>query len=191
MKLGENIRALREQFSFSQEILAEKVFVSRQTISNWENNKSYPDLHSLILLAQTFNTSIDELIKGDLNIMKETIKEENANKFSKLSLIFNVLFLVTLITPIPLFHFFDKTGLIIWIIIFAASMYVAVLVEKEKKKYNIQTYKEIIAFTEGKKLDEITKAREEGKRPYQKIMLAVLSAIFTVAIGIIFIKILN
>ena len=124
-------------------------------------------------------------------MMKETIKDENINKFNKLSTLYSVLLLILIISPIPLVHFLGGVGFAILLAEVVVTVYVAVLVEKEKKKYNIQTYKEIIAFTEGKKLDEITKAREEGKRPYQKIMLAVLSAIFTVAIGIIFIKILN
>ena len=66
------------------------------------------------------------------------------------------------------------------------------LVEREKKKFDMQTYREIIAFTEGKSLSEIEKAREEGKRPYQKVLLAVASRcsrsdcynVFLVAAGI-------
>ena len=48
----------------SQEALAEKVYVTRQTISNWENGKSYPDIHSLLLLSSVFHVTIDQLIKG-------------------------------------------------------------------------------------------------------------------------------
>lgn len=52
-------------------------------------------------------------------------------------------------------------------------MYFAIRVEKHKKKFDIQTFKEILAFTEGKSLDEIEKARESGKRVYQKIFLGI------------------
>ena len=75
MKFAENLKKYREIDSISQEELAEKIFVSRQTISNWENNKSYPDVNSLVLLSKTFNTSIDNLIKGDIEIMKEKINQ--------------------------------------------------------------------------------------------------------------------
>lgn len=61
--------------NLSQEELAEKVYVTRQTISNWENSKSYPDIHSLLLLGSVFNISLDQLIKGDIDIMKKEIKE--------------------------------------------------------------------------------------------------------------------
>lgn len=59
MKLGKQIKDFRNQFSFSQEELAEKMYVSRQTISNWENDKTYPDINSLVLMSQLFGTTID------------------------------------------------------------------------------------------------------------------------------------
>ncbi len=186
MKIGENIRSYRESISISQESLAEKVYVSRQTISNWENGKSYPDVNSLILLSDIFNVTVDNLIKGDASIMKNIIKESEIAQFNKLSMIYLVSLLLLIITPMPLFHFLDKIGIIIWVILSLITFYICFLVEKEKKKYDIQTYKEIIAFTEGKKLDEISKAREEGKRPYQKVFYAFISFIFTVAISFVF-----
>jgi hypothetical protein len=54
------------------------------------------------------------------------------------------------------------------------------------KKYNdIQTYKEIVAFTEGKKLDEIQKLREIGKRPYQKFLIAVVGAVIAALVSFV------
>ena len=63
MNIGSQIKKYREQLKISQEELADKVFVSRQTISNWENNKNYPDIKSLSLLSYIFNVSIDDFIK--------------------------------------------------------------------------------------------------------------------------------
>ena len=77
MELGSQIKKHRNELSLSQEELAEKVYVSRQTISNWENDKSYPDVNSLVLLSEVFNVSIDNLIKGDIEIMKEQISSED------------------------------------------------------------------------------------------------------------------
>ncbi len=65
------------------------------------------------------------------------------------------------------------------------------LVEKKKRKFDIQTYREIIAFTEGKGLDEIAKAKEEGKRSYQKILLAMAAGVITLLIAIVFTVILK
>jgi transcriptional regulator with XRE-family HTH domain len=77
MELGKQIKKIRNEMSLSQDALAEKIYVSRQTISNWENDKSYPDVNSLILLSEVFETSIDILIKGDVEIMKEQVKNED------------------------------------------------------------------------------------------------------------------
>ena len=63
MELGNQIKKYRSELQISQEQLADRIYVSRQTISNWENEKNYPDVNSLILLSEVFQTSIDKLIK--------------------------------------------------------------------------------------------------------------------------------
>ena len=181
MELGTQIRKYRNERTLSQEALAEKVYVS--------NDKSYPDVNSLVLLSEVFEISLDQLIK-DVEMMKEQIDQTDQKKFERLSNIFTILFLAVLITPVPLVHFLSYAGLAIWIVILGAGSYAAMLVEREKKKFDMQTYREIIAFTEGKSLSEIEKAREEGKRPYQKVLLAVayqkvLLAVASGAAGVI------
>ena len=69
----------------------------------------------------------------------------------------------------------------------ACAMFCALKVEKIKKNNDIQTYKEILAFTEGKRLDEIRKIEEKVKRPYQKIIAALLIAVIALSIcGLMF-----
>ena len=63
MELGSQIKKHRNDLSLSQDELAEKMYVSRQTISNWENDKSYPDVKSLLLLSEVFQTSMGVSIK--------------------------------------------------------------------------------------------------------------------------------
>lgn len=191
MELGTQIRKYRNERTLSQEALAEKVYVSRQTVSNWENDKSYPDVNSLVLLSEVFEISLDQLIKGDVEMMKEQIDQTDQKKFERLSNIFTILFLAVLITPVPLVHFLSYAGLAIWIVILGAGSYAAMLVEREKKKFDMQTYREIIAFTEGKSLSEIEKAREEGKRPYQKVLLAVASGAAGVIVTMFFLWMLG
>ena len=70
MELGNQIKKYRKERSLSQDALAERIFVSRQTISNWENDKSYPDVNSLVLLCDAFEISLDQLVKGDVETMK-------------------------------------------------------------------------------------------------------------------------
>ena len=59
MEVGRHIRELRGRFGLSQDDLAARVYVSRQTISNWENARTYPDLQSLVLLARIFGVTVD------------------------------------------------------------------------------------------------------------------------------------
>jgi len=80
MNIGRAIKEKRSQLSLSQEELAEKLYVTRQTIENWENDKSYPDIHSLILLSQIFDMTIDNLVKGDLEMMKKAIEKKDVGK---------------------------------------------------------------------------------------------------------------
>ena len=182
MNLGSQIRQYRNELSMSQDELAEKVYVSRQSISNWENDKTYPDINSLVLLSEVFKVSLDQLVKGDLEIMKKEISTQELVKFQRDGAILTVFFILMIVTPIPLAHFFGWWGMAIFVLIAIVGMYFAVRVEKHKKKHDIQTYKEISAFLEGKSLNEIQKARESGKRPYQKILLAVGSAILALVV---------
>ena len=191
MELGSQIKKHRNELSLSQEELAEKVYVSRQTISNWENDKSYPDVNSLVLLSEIFNVSIDNLIKGDIEIMKEQIRAEDRKEFESLSHIYAVLFFLAMLSPIPMFHFLRLVGIGIWLVLMGITLYVAFRLEKMKKQFDIQTYREIVAFSEGMRLDDIAKAREEGKRPYQKLLLALGSGILTLIIAISFAMLLK
>lgn len=185
MELGKQIRKYRTEANLSQEELADKIYVSRQTISNWENDRNYPDVKSLVLMSEVFRVSLDHLIKGDLEKMKEEIDKQEYVRFQRDSAIFTVLFIALLILPVPLVMLWKWLGMALYLCLFAIGMYFAVRIEKYKKKYDIQTYKEIVAFTDGKSLDEIEKAREQGKRPYQKTLLAAGSAVLVVIIALI------
>lgn len=175
----------------SQEELANRIYVTRQTVSNWENDKSYPDIHSLLLLSTFFHVSLDQLIKGDVKVMKETINKTDLQAFNRDSAIFTVLLLAFIMSVIPLAKFLGYYGLAISAVIFAAAMYYALKLEKTKKKYDVQTYREIIAFTEGKRLDEIELARESGKRPYQKILSAVICGVIALIVCVFWVWLLT
>ncbi len=65
MKIGDKIKNARIQKNYTQEQAAENLLVSRQTISNWENGKTLPDIISIIKMSELYEVSIDALIKGD------------------------------------------------------------------------------------------------------------------------------
>ena len=189
MELSSQIKKYRTELGLSQEELAEKVYVTRQTVSNWETGKSYPDIHSLLLLGTLFDLSLDQLIKGDLETMKEIINEQEVKKFNRYSTILSVLLALTIASAVPLFMWLEVYAFIPFGVLWAVTLFFAFKVDKLKKANNIRTYKEIVAFSEGRKLDEIDKRVEEGKRPYQKVLLivgvAVVTAIACLLIGLL------
>lgn len=171
MEVGRVIRNLRTEAGMSQEDLAEKVFVSRQTISNWENGKSYPDVQSLSLIAGHFGTSIDELVKGDLPMIAERIEEEDARaaeedvrEFRRNTALSSALAIVSLVVAGVAFDHENWLALAMCLLVYVIALYFTFLIEKAKKKYDVQTYREIRAFMDGKPLDEIGAQRVQ--RPF-------------------------
>lgn len=88
MEIGSKLKNSRSKAGLTQEAIAEKIGVSRQTISNWENNKSYPDIVSLINLSDLYSISLDELLKEDKKMIKHleesTDNVKSRQKFSKM-----------------------------------------------------------------------------------------------------------
>ena len=185
MELNEQIKKYRTEMNLSQEELAEKIYVTRQSVSNWENGKTYPDIHSLLLLSSLFGISLDQLVKGDIEIMKEEIKKEEIAKMNRYGKTYALMLIATAVSAVPLFMWLGVWAFIPWGIIWAVSLHFAFKVEKVKKGNDVQTYKEIVAFSEGKLLDDIQKQREIGKRPYQKILLVIGSAAVAFAVCVV------
>ena len=185
MELGKQIKMHRQEAELSQEELANRVYVSRQTILNWENDKSYPDVNSLVLLSEIFQITLDKLIKGDIGVMKEVIQKEEIEKMKRYGRIYTIMLIVTVVSAVPLFMWLGVWAFIPWGIIWAISMYFALKIEKVKKDNDVQSYKEIVAFSEGKLLDDIQKQCEIGKRPYQKNLLVIGSMLITLAVCVL------
>lgn len=146
MNFSKQLRKYREEMGFSQEVLAEKIYVTRQTISKWENDKTYPDIHNLIALSVLFDISLDELVRGDMDKMKQEIANEKMMRDSKGMLLFIML---TIIVGVPSIIILGKWGILPFGILWTIGMYFSFKIEKTQKQYNIKTYTEIIAFTEG------------------------------------------
>lgn len=183
--IGSKIKTLRLSKSMTQEQLAKALHVSAQAVSKWENGKSYPDIHSLLLLSALFDVSLDQLIKGDLETMKQEVNAADVKAMNRDAIIYTVLLAATIILPVPLLKWFDLYGLIPELLLWGSAMYFAHRLERIKKANNVQSYKEILAFSEGKRLDEIEQKVEAGKRPYQKVLLALLTAGITLLVGMV------
>lgn len=178
MELGGQIKRYRIRLGLSQEELADRIFVTRQSVSNWENGRTYPDLQSLLRLSDLFGLSLDELIKGDIETMKEEINKLEIQKMNRWGGILALLMLTLMLLPAPLLKLLDTAGfLLVMAPLFLVGMAVALKVEKIKKDNDVHTYKEIVAFSEGRRLDELDKAVEKGKRLYQALVAALSSAL--------------
>lgn len=180
MELGQQLKAHRKELGISQDELAEKIFVSRQSISNWENNKTYPDIHTLLLLAETFGVSLDELIKGDVEEMKEEINAQERAGFNRDTVCFAIFGIVTVLSIAPLYAFLDYIGCLIWALIVGVAGYFCGRVELYKTMFDIQTYKEILAFQQGADLSTLSAVRAERnvvKHRASKAVMAIASAL--------------
>ena len=83
MEISERLKQARIQSGMTQEQVAEKVMVSRVTLSHWENGKTLPDIASLISLSDLYQISLDELLKGDPKMtekVKKDAKDLNNNR---------------------------------------------------------------------------------------------------------------
>lgn len=101
MEIGEKVKKARTEMNMTQETAAENLMVSRQTISNWENGKSLPDIVSVIKMSELYQISLDDLLKGD-NVMMEKLEkdakllktEKSVLKYAWISLAIGVIILI-------------------------------------------------------------------------------------------------
>lgn len=76
MILSEQIKLGRKQLRMSQADLANAIWVSRNTVSNWERGDTTPDIQSLVLMSALFGLSLDEMVKGDEQVMAQVLERD-------------------------------------------------------------------------------------------------------------------
>ncbi|XZH18516.1 DUF3955 domain-containing protein (plasmid) [Clostridium perfringens] len=88
MNFGEQIKNIRKERNMTQGQMANILNVSRQAVSNWENNKNFPDLEMIIKISKIFSFSLDELILGDDgNMTKKLIKDGSETRLVKMNMV--------------------------------------------------------------------------------------------------------
>lgn len=162
MDISNQIKTRREAMGLSQEQLAEKLYVSRQTISNWERDKTYPDVQSLLMLSILFDTSIDTLVKGDVTVMEETVERDRKRMGTRMMRL-AVLMLLLLAAAFalilsPAFVWMEEAWGVgiasaVAFLPAVAALVVAAILEQIKRENDLVTYREILAFMDGE--DEI------------------------------------
>jgi transcriptional regulator with XRE-family HTH domain len=94
MIFGEKLKSERKKRGWSQEELAEKLFVSRQSVSKWETGLNYPSIEVIIKLSDLFEVTIDELLRSDKELREKVIKDSKRLAHPKLKFMVDVLFLI-------------------------------------------------------------------------------------------------
>ncbi|CAC6818093.1 Transcriptional regulator [Staphylococcus aureus] len=158
MNLSKQIKKYRERDGYSQEYLAEKLYVSRQSISNWENDKSLPDIHNLLMMCELFNVTLDDLVKGTIPFVPDIKAQRSLNLWTYVMLIFMAL---AAILMGPLVVYWNWTWGITVAIIMGIGFYASMKIEDLKKVHKMDNYDRIVAFMNGKDPSEVqtTKAR--------------------------------
>jgi transcriptional regulator with XRE-family HTH domain len=154
MNVGVQIKKYRQYYQYSQENLVEKVYVSRQTISNWENGRSYPDIQTLLMLSVLFDVSLDQLVKGDVDIMKEEISRQKS-AMKRWAWVMVLSFLATALLIGPTLNNESYIWLIPSLSLLFLGVFASIKIETIKKRYNLDNYERIVAFSEGQPTDII------------------------------------
>ena len=158
LNLSKQIKKYRERDGYSQEYLAEKLYVSRQSISNWENDKSLPDIHNLLMMCELFNVTLDDLVKGTIPFVPDIKAQRSLNLWTYVMLIFMTL---AAILMGPLVVYWNWTWGITVAIIMGIGFYASMKIEDLKEVHKMDNYDRIVAFMNGKDPSEVqtTKAR--------------------------------
>lgn len=179
MELATHIKEHRARLGMSQEELAEAIFVSRQTISNWETDRTYPDVQSLLLLSNLFDVSVDSLIKGDVEEMKATLSAE-AKKLNKLGIVMVASFavaaawiVITMLLDLSLAAIAVPAA-----ILFVPAVVSATLAERIKHDNQLFTYQAVEAFMQGEDPQVLTERNQRaGRIWWGKLALKTVAAI--------------
>ena len=179
MELGNQIRRRRKEQGLSQEQFAEKIYVSRQTVSNWETGRTYPDVQSLLLMSSVLDVTVDDLIKGDVEMMREE-KDRDAKRMNRLAwlmLLAELAAVLEMLLGLILWEWDVVPTLLCGAALTALAMVPATEIERLKKKHDILTYSEVSAFEKGQEIDRETPAGLRArKHPWRAKMLKTLVA---------------
>ena len=134
MEIGKKLKEARINSGLTQEQVAEDIKVTRQTISNWENERSYPDIMNVIDLSNLYSLSLDDLLKGDDKMIEHLEDNTNIVKSNR-KLIAAIMINVLLVILLVAFNMFlrDNQYYLIGVFCFAIISSAALLYQIIKK----------------------------------------------------------
>lgn len=154
MELARRIKEHRARLGMSQADLARALFVTRQTISNWETSRTYPDAQSLLLMSGLFGVSVDSLLKDDSQEMREALAagSRKMNRLGAVMAAFGLACAAWVVVGIAL----DWDTALIAVpaaALFAPAMCAAFLVDKMRHDNQLFAYQSVLAFLAGEDPD--------------------------------------
>ena len=163
MDLSRQIKELRQRDGLSQERLAERIYVTRQTISNWETGRSYPDAQSLLLLSVLFDISLDDLVKGDIEMMRDELEthKADARKLNIWAWVMGVCMIAGALSMFVTLKVFGPLGIVPSFALITVALVASFVLERIKKKHDLKTYTEIVAFIDGRPINREELVREK------------------------------
>lgn len=181
MELARRIKEHRARLGMSQANLARALFVTRQTISNWETSRTYPDAQSLLLMSGLFGVSVDSLLKDDSQEMKEALAagSRKMNRLGAVMAAFGLACAAWVVVGIAL----DWDTALIAVpaaALFAPAMCAAFLVDKMRHDNQLFAYQSVLAFLAGEDPDVSNRynqrAREHwvARRVAQTVLFIIL-----------------
>lgn len=168
MEVGKRIREERERTGISQEELARQIFVSRQTVSNWETGKTCPDVQSLLLMSNLFDVSVDSLVRGDAETMSKAIENYELERYKirmSMAAAAGLILLGAVMMAILVARGEDLHSplYVLAVLVLVASVAVSFIAERIERRYDIDTIREVQAFMEGADPDQISRERRIPK----------------------------
>lgn len=185
MEIGQRMRALRQGAGLTQDELAERLYVSRQTISNWETGKSYPDVESVSLACDLFDVSADALLKGDIMEMGKRVSEEDRGRLREDGWLFAVLLVAGCVGLSFSLARLDWLFVVVSLMAFGAAIFLSTRLERDKEGHDVQTFREVLAFSRGEGVDEIRDARSKMGKVASIVVRVLVGAAAGVVIGVV------
>ncbi|WP_300562309.1 helix-turn-helix transcriptional regulator [Companilactobacillus sp.] len=177
MNIGKRISTLRQMKNFSQDDLSVKLHVSRQTISNWENDRTYPDINSLVMLSDIFAVSLDNLVKEDLPLIKNKIKQTQIRLLAIGSISVIILTYLCLLVL--------KWSVSLGSLLVGATTVLGLVMiyyfSKVINSANLKTFRQVVDYVNGKPSQPITRSKK------QTIVQTLIGLVIGLALGLLII----
>lgn len=186
MELARRIKEHRARLGMSQADLARALFVTRQTISNWETSRTYPDAQSLLLMSGLFGVSVDSLLKDDSQEMREALAagSRKMNRLGAVMAAFGLACAAWVVVGIAL----DWDTALIAVpaaALFAPAMCAAFLVDKMRHDNQLFAYQSVLAFLAGEDPDVSNRYNQRAREHWvaRRIAQTVLFIILGLCCG--------